>query len=272
MKICRKCHIEKELESFGGRAASRDGLKSWCKPCESMASRERRNADPEKAKDIAKKSRKKHAAKRNKNSVLWREKNKERMKQTQAEYRKRPEVKAARRAEAEKKRRENCVPVRSKMPRSERLEKANIAAKAYYKANKDKIREYKKTWIREKIATDPQFKLTHRLRTRVYNAVKGTVKSATTIELIGCEVEHLMEHLAESFTPGMSWDNYGDWHVDHIIPCAEFDLTKEAEQRACFNYRNLQPLWAFDNMSKGARLNHTSQRDAHHHKAAPFLR
>ena len=53
----------------------------------------------------------------------------------------------------------------------------------------------------------------------------------------------------------MSWDNHGfgddKWHIDHIIPCSNFDLTKKEEQKKCFNYKNLQPLWQKDNLSKG---------------------
>lgn len=56
------------------------------------------------------------------------------------------------------------------------------------------------------------------------------------------------------FTNGMTWDNYGQWHVDHIRPCALYDLTKEDQQMACFHYTNLQPLWAKDNMSKGVKV------------------
>ena len=52
----------------------------------------------------------------------------------------------------------------------------------------------------------------------------------------------------------MSWDNQGEWHIDHIIPCASFDLTNEEEQEKCFHYTNLQPLWAIDNMVKGCKI------------------
>lgn len=53
------------------------------------------------------------------------------------------------------------------------------------------------------------------------------------------------------FEPGMTWENYGtEWHVDHIVPCSYFDLTDPEQQRICFNYRNLQPLWAKDNLEK----------------------
>ena len=70
--------------------------------------------------------------------------------------------------------------------------------------------------------------------------------------LIGCEIDYLMFHIQEQFTKGMNWDNYGlhGWHIDHKIPCAKFDLSKESEQLKCFNYTNLQPLWAIDNLKK----------------------
>ena len=51
----------------------------------------------------------------------------------------------------------------------------------------------------------------------------------------------------------MSWDNYGDWHIDHIRPCCSFDLSKIEEQEKCFHYSNLQPLWAEENMTKGGK-------------------
>ena len=65
-----------------------------------------------------------------------------------------------------------------------------------------------------------------------------------------------MKHLQNQFKPGMTRDNYGLWHVDHIIPCASFDLTKLSEQEKCFHYTNLQPLWAIDNIKKGAKLDY----------------
>jgi hypothetical protein len=56
------------------------------------------------------------------------------------------------------------------------------------------------------------------------------------------------------FTEGMSWDNYGEWHIDHILPCSSFDLADIEQQKICFNYKNLQPLWAEDNLRKGAKI------------------
>lgn len=73
------------------------------------------------------------------------------------------------------------------------------------------------------------------------------------MELIGCTVEQLRIHLEDQFLPGMSWENYGEWEVDHRRPCGSFDLREEAQQRECFHYSNLQPMWAPDNASKGAK-------------------
>jgi hypothetical protein len=70
------------------------------------------------------------------------------------------------------------------------------------------------------------------------------------MKLIGCNIEQLKQHLQNQFKLGMSWDNHGKWHIDHIRPCASFDLSKPEEQRKCFHYTNLQPLWAEENISK----------------------
>ena len=104
----------------------------------------------------------------------------------------------------------------------------------------------------ERRKTDPNYKLLCYTRTRLYQALKGNSKSAHTRELLGCTVDELWKHLESQFVEGMTQENYGPiWHIDHIIPCEAFDLTSEQEQRRCFNWRNLQPMFASENMSKG---------------------
>jgi len=90
------------------------------------------------------------------------------------------------------------------------------------------------------------------LRSRLYSFVKGKNKKSS-FEYVGCSIDELKNHLSSQFTEGMSWENYGEWHIDHIRPCASFDLSKEDERFKCFNYSNLQPLWAKDNLKKGAK-------------------
>jgi len=116
--------------------------------------------------------------------------------------------------------------------------------------------EYMREYARERAEKNPHFRAAGALRSRVRGAIKssGGSKAHKTIRLVGCTIESLCQHLEAQFAEGMSWDNHGDWHIDHIIPCAAFDLTDESQQFKCFNYTNLQPLWASDNMSKGARI------------------
>jgi hypothetical protein len=103
--------------------------------------------------------------------------------------------------------------------------------------------------------TDPIFKLVKTLRSRLNSVLNrcNIEKGFSTMELTGCELPFLKGYLEAKFTEGMTWENHGDWHIDHIKPCCSFDLTTEEEQKNCFHYTNLQPLWAKDNLSKGGK-------------------
>ena len=78
----------------------------------------------------------------------------------------------------------------------------------------------------------------------------GVKRAAASFDLTGCTVAELRQYLEAQFTDGMSWENRSEWHIDHVRPCASFDLTDPEQQRECFHYTNLQPLWAADNLSK----------------------
>lgn len=122
--------------------------------------------------------------------------------------------------------------------------------------NRGLIRMTKTIHMRKKRQNDPEFKLMDGLRNHFYQMIKGNIKSDSVIKLIGCTIEELFDKLEEKFQPGMTRNNRGNngWHVDHIIPCALYDFSSEEEQRCCYHYSNLQPLWARDNMSKGKKL------------------
>jgi len=104
----------------------------------------------------------------------------------------------------------------------------------------------------------PYEKLAASIRTRIQGAVKMGYKSASTEKLLGCRPKELRNHLQKQFQDGMTWENYGfyGWHIDHKIPLANFNLIKEEEQKKAFHYTNLQPLWAKENIRKGAKLNY----------------
>ena len=126
-------------------------------------------------------------------------------------------------------------------------------AKKWRAKNKDRVREYH----RDLMKNSPQRKIGSLLRSRIHRVVanQNTIRKGSFKELTGVNsVQELKNHLEKQFKKGMTWDNQGEWHIDHIIPCASFDLTKESEQKKCFHYTNLQPLWAVENLSKGAKV------------------
>ena len=131
--------------------------------------------------------------------------------------------------------------------RSERIENKKSPEEKRKIGNKRKVL----LW-REKYNNDPAFYALVCCRRRVSNLIKsnGIIAPYRTLELIGCSADQLMHHIESQFKQGMSWKNKGKWHIDHIRPCASFDLTDPAQQKECFHYLNLQPMWAKRNYKK----------------------
>jgi hypothetical protein len=101
-------------------------------------------------------------------------------------------------------------------------------------------------------ATDPAYVVTARLRARMHTALNAVLarKGSASLQLLGCSWQQVAAHLDAQFASDMTWESYGEWHIDHIRPCSSFDLTDPSQQRACFNWRNLQPLWGAENLTK----------------------
>lgn len=140
--------------------------------------------------------------------------------------------------------------------------------KIWRKNNKKRIRLYSREWARKERKNNPQYRLKQALCARLNIALRQIKKSVlesettfvkiekadSTFNLIGCDLYFLKDYLEKQFDENMNWANYGPyWHVDHIRPCASFDLTDHEQQRICFHYSNLQPLEAKENMRKGAK-------------------
>ena len=124
--------------------------------------------------------------------------------------------------------------------------------KLYRQTHKEERKIYAKKYYNNTLKTNINAKLAHNLRNRIIKVLKNINKSQSTINLLGCSIEFLKQHLAKQFKQGMNWSNYGKygWHVDHIKPCASFNLVKPEEQCRCFHYTNLQPLWWKENLRK----------------------
>jgi hypothetical protein len=101
----------------------------------------------------------------------------------------------------------------------------------------------------------PTFRIAQNMRSRINVALRkaGGLKAKRSLDLVGCTSVELKAYIESKFLPGMSWENRTQWHIDHITPCAAFDLVDPKQQRLCFHFTNLQPLWAIDNLSKGKR-------------------
>ena len=131
-----------------------------------------------------------------------------------------------------------------------RKEWSKNANKKWWKKNPKKAGEYSMKYYNENI----EYRVKHNLRIVVSSAIKRGLakKSKTTLKLLNCTTKELLTHLESNFKDGMTWDNYSKkgWHVDHIRPCESFNLQNEEEQIVCFNWRNLQPLWASENHQK----------------------
>lgn len=138
-------------------------------------------------------------------------------------------------------------------------EKVNAETRKWHLENKDYVNAYKRKLNAERRKTDPIFRIKSALRSRLRLVRKGE-RSSAAFKMLGCSVEEFRSHIESQFRDGMTWDNWGrgwggarEWHLDHIRPLAAFDLTDPEQVAEACHYTNLQPLWAVENLSKGAR-------------------
>jgi hypothetical protein len=216
MKRCCKCQKEKDFECFYKSSKVKDGYSKRCKDCD---------------KTYRVMSREKYNLTRQK----WRDTNREDIREYHRNYR--------------GKHKESLL-----MKKRENREKRGKDEWNY--KNREKINA-RRTILRQ---TNPNYKLRDILRNRVRAVLKenNIEKNLKSNELLGCSVDEARKYIESLWLEGMSWDNHGfgdnKWHIDHIIPCASFDLTNEEQQKKCFHYTNLQPLWQPDNLTKGNKI------------------
>lgn len=152
-----------------------------------------------------------------------------------------------------KRRRENR---RLNPPSRAELDAHNARARRDYYKNREKSLKRVMAYRAKRRKTDPAYRILQNLRVRISNVIRGRTKSASSMQLIGCTKEELKAHLEKQFLPGMTWENYGPfgWHCDHVAPCASFRMEDPEEQRKCFSFKNLQPLWWIDNIRKKDKI------------------
>jgi hypothetical protein len=159
-----------------------------------------------------------------------------------------------------------CARRRAKLRLVERREQVKATADRWRLAHVVQMRAYRTKWRRAHPAkarqcaaayleSGPEARLRTRLRKRLYHALVDGSKVGSAVRDLGCTIPELRLHLEKLFQSGMTWENWSPtgWHIDHIKPLANFDLTDRPQFLKACHYTNLQPLWASDNLAKGAR-------------------
>jgi len=221
MKTCTKCKEEKKLTEFSSRKRKYGLLPlSQCKECVAYKMSIYQKNNFQERSDYGK---------------MWREKNKDVLRIKKRDDRiKHPEW------------RKNYT--------MRNIEIIKLRKHKYYKENTKKIIKKGQEYKRIKRITTPLFKLRESLSSNIRMAIKRGKykKNSSTNELLGTSYEIVKLHLEKQFKRKMSWDNYGEWHIDHKIPLAS--AKTEEELKLLCHYTNLQPLWAIDNIKKGAKI------------------
>ncbi len=153
-------------------------------------------------------------------------------------------------------------------------EKERKRSMGWYSANRDRALARMRKWrqkssekrrtyrnqYNKKYRQTPKYKFEHALRARIITAIKNQSKGLSrkcgkTVSLLGCSIKDFRIYLESKFEPGMSWNNFGSvWHMDHIMPCSIFDLSKSAHQHRCFHFSNIRPCFIEENLKKGSKL------------------
>ena len=255
-KVCSKCKVEKPISGFHKNKSNKYGVSSRCKVCTKEYGKQYHLDNSEKHK----KKGKQYYLDNPDYMKQWRLDNPEKVKKQKEKYSLNNHAKLL---ELGKQWRLNN-PDYSKQYRLDNYAESLEREKQYRLNNPEKVKKNQKRWDldnaeqrkeyrKRRYHEDPQFKIMAILRTRLVQSLKGNSKSASTVELLGCTSVEFKDHLESQFTEGMTWDNHGThgWHMDHIRPCASFDLKDPIQQQECFHWTNFQPLWAADNWSKG---------------------
>lgn len=154
----------------------------------------------------------------------------------------------------------NELLLKNRQYRIENKDSINLQRKQYRELNKDHIqiknKEYlpiKKEKIKERRKTDKDFQMKEVLRSKIHKLLKG--QKTSYLKILNCEFEIFKKWIEFQFESDMSWENFGIvWHLDHIIPIYQFNITINEDKNVCFNWTNLQPLYCKENHEKYKNL------------------
>ena len=239
-KICKRCEVGKPTIEFGDNKNNKDGKSIYCKICELERGREYREKNREKVNNSAKNYRKNNPEKYKEVIEKYLEKN--------------PNMTSTERAKKYRESEEWRKKFRESGKKSylKNIDKEREKSKEYYHKNKDKLRIGKNKWKLKRMKEDGFYRMKINLRARIREYLIGESKGKRTKEIVGLDKMEFKLYIQNKFVDGMSWENYGKWHLDHIKPLC---IAKDNEEALLLNhYTNLQPLWAEDNLKKGKKI------------------
>jgi hypothetical protein len=253
MKKCSKCKQVLEDSSFKKNASKPDGLSTECKPCVSEYNRryrENKILEFGDATEYYKHSKRNHIG-RKPNFEKYGGKD-EYYKQFYIKYQK---GKTEKSAKAWREKNKQHISEKNKEYRNRNKERCSLLYKNWAKKKRRGVRRFgfemsNSEYLRAIFKENPEIKLRYLARVHLYRYIKGRFDSYEFV--VGCSTSYFKQYVESLFLDGMSWDNHGEWHFDHIVPLSS--AKTEAELLSLNKYTNIQPLWAKDNLAKGKRI------------------
>lgn len=221
LKTCKTCLLEKPSELFHATKNARDGLAASCTSCANERAR------------------------------IWREQNRERHRSSSKEYFYKNQVAYNEKSATYYRENRETQKAKQRVRNSKNSAQQAITHRAWLAANP----QWRKNYYRQVLRKRPDFRANMALRRILHRLLRltGTIKSSRSSQILGYSAEMLRCRIEFQFSPGMSWSNHGEWHIDHRIPVSVFLARGETRPQIVNALSNLRPLWAADNMSKGAR-------------------
>jgi len=250
-KICSKCKQEKHISEFHNNKHNPDGKCWWCAVCGvAVSSRYAKTHPPTRDKQDEINERQRLRRANRSLEQLKRDSEMARGYKQKARRNATPEKIEKERIKKQLRWRALPIEIRRAIANKRNSRVTYEQRKIYDERWRAKHPNYARDYQRRKRTEDIGYRLLCRIRCRIRRALENNVKHFRSEELIGCSMPSLRMYLESKFDAGMSWENMSDWDVDHIIPCALFDLSKPEHQKACFHFSNMQPLWRKDNLRK----------------------
>lgn len=222
-KSCSKCKLDQPLAAYSNCKARRDGKCPVCKVCKKEDDRRYRSLNLEKKRAKDREYARTHAESIRAKAAAW--------------YKANPQqARASRKKWFENNR-----------------DKHYVSARLWRSKNVEVVRAYMRNWCKQKYDSDEAFRTRAILSSRLRGCVKK--KTEQTMDVLGCDISAFLDWIEYQFEEDMSWDNMGTyWVIDHVVPCASFDLSNKAAVAECFHWSNMRPLEAKENMSKGSKV------------------